>query len=185
MQIRFFKNETANTFNLVDNINVSPSRLQATIFQENFTMEFIAECVKDNTEIQILDDSEIIGIYEGYSDLFALSMYYNQDDEVVSIELMNADIESQIDNLSVIQTQQGTAIDTLNEEMSTIHPYVVTKTAYIGDTEVIFEDVPDGALVVSFANGNRVYSITRENENLKVEFEPLNEVTDITISVQQ
>ena len=74
-------------------------------------------------------------------------------------------------------------IDMMGHQIDSVTPITRTKTAYIDDTEVVFFDVPEGALVVSFANGNREYTVTRIGNNLKVEFAPLEEVTTITIKI--
>lgn len=75
-------------------------------------------------------------------------------------------------------------IDQLGKQAEAATPYTDTKTAYITDSEVVFFDVPEGALLVSFSNGNKDYTVTRLDTSLKVEFEPLDEVITITIKVQ-
>ena len=99
-------------------------------------------------------------------------------------------IEDRLDELTqnFIQTQKNQVpitakVDETSNKVDAITPYEDTKTAYIDDTEVVFFDVPEGALVVSFANGNREYTVTRIGDNLKVEFAPLEEVTTITIKI--
>ena len=87
-------------------------------------------------------------------------------------------IQMGINNTPIVQKVDETAI-----KVDEITPYEDTKTAYITDSEVVFFDVPEGALVVSFANGNREYTVTRIGNNLKVEFAPLEEVTTITIKI--
>ena len=64
-----------------------------------------------------------------------------------------------------------------------ITPYTETKTAYIEDTEVVFENVPSGALLVSLSNPSIAYTVTKEENNVIVDFEPLDEVTEVTISI--
>lgn len=69
----------------------------------------------------------------------------------------------------------------IRQSVSSITPYTESKTAYIDDTEVVFEGVPEGNISVfteisvgyqRIDNGVRVFWI-----------EPLEEVTKITISV--
>ena len=66
------------------------------------------------------------------------------------------------------------------KQVSDITPYTETKTAYIYDTTLTFENVPDGNLTIYF---NKPYSVSRENGFVILDFDPLTEVTDITISV--
>lgn len=74
--------------------------------------------------------------------------------------------------------------ETINTIVKEKGPYTDTKTAYIDDTEVVFTDVPSGALLVSFGNGNMDYSINRDGSTIQVSFEALEEVTEVTITVQ-
>ena len=69
--------------------------------------------------------------------------------------------------------------DMLND-ISRITPHTYTKTAYIGDTDVIFENVEKGNLTVYF---DGEYAIEREGDRITISFEPLEEVTEITISI--
>ena len=88
-------------------------------------------------------------------------------------------IQMGINNTPIVQKVDETAI-----KVDEITPYEDTKTAYIDDTEVVFFNAPEGALVVSFSNGNLDFSIKREDKAIKVTFEPLEEVVTITIKIQ-
>lgn len=59
-------------------------------------------------------------------------------------------------------------------------PYTETKTAYIDDTEVIFYTEKQGHISVYF---DKPYTIERFSDRIVLTFEPLEEVTDITISI--
>ena len=61
-----------------------------------------------------------------------------------------------------------------------ITPYTETKTAYIGDTEVTFYDVPEGNVTVFF---DKPYTMEKITDRITLHFEELEEVTEITISV--
>lgn len=67
-----------------------------------------------------------------------------------------------------------------------ITPYTATKTAYIGDTEVVFENAPEGNGSVFLSPDNKVYFWPeRVGNNLCICFEsPLEEVTTVSISIQ-
>ena len=62
-----------------------------------------------------------------------------------------------------------------------ITPYTETKTAYIGDTEITFYDVPENGNVTVFFNAS--YNMERIGNKITLTFEPLNNITDITISI--
>lgn len=78
-------------------------------------------------------------------------------------------------------------IDGNRKAVSEITPYTETKTAYLGDTEVIFTDVKDGNLSVFVKDENGNYpdfSVDRNGDIITVYFEPLEYITTITISIQ-
>lgn len=76
-------------------------------------------------------------------------------------------------------------VDDTSNRVTAITPYTETKTAYIGDTAVVFENVPQGNEIVFFSPNNAsAHSIERMADNLVITFEPLNEVTTVTISIQ-
>lgn len=64
--------------------------------------------------------------------------------------------------------------------VSDITPYTETKTAYIDDTELTFNNVPLGNVQVFF---DKPFNFEREGDKVTLHFEPLEEVTDITISI--
>ena len=72
------------------------------------------------------------------------------------------------------------------EKIDEITPYTLTKTAYIDDTEVVFESVPQGNLsvfVVDSENNYPAYTLERTADRLKVSFEPCTSITTVTISI--
>ena len=65
-------------------------------------------------------------------------------------------------------------------------PYTATKTAYIGDSEVVFMDTPEGNLSVYIkdSEGNYPsYTVERISDRIRVSFEPVEYVTEVTISI--
>lgn len=69
------------------------------------------------------------------------------------------------------------------QSISNVTPYTETKTAYIGDTDIYFTNVPLGN--VSVFGISPQYNVTRLVNDLLIEFdEPLEEVTEVTISIQ-
>ena len=69
--------------------------------------------------------------------------------------------------------------------ITNITPIVITKTAYYGEKEKTFYDVPKGNISVFFDNYNGDYSINRVQNRLIVSFDTLKEKTNITISVME
>lgn len=63
-------------------------------------------------------------------------------------------------------------------------PYKATKTAYYGEKEKNFYNVPQGILTVYFDNYTGSYSVERIDDRLTVSFDTLENDTNITIIVQ-
>lgn len=61
-------------------------------------------------------------------------------------------------------------------------PYLLTKTAYIDDTEVIFRDVPEGNMTI-FTDKFINYQASRQEGIVTISFDPLEEITKITLSI--
>lgn len=101
------------------------------------------------------------------------------------------DLEKRMENLEKLVTSMMNSqtkrqfytdadIASVDKKVTDITPYTQTKTAYIDDTEIIFENVPRGNLTVYF-DGN--YTIEREGDRVIIMFEPLEEVKEVTISI--
>lgn len=72
-------------------------------------------------------------------------------------------------------------INGTRQSVAQITPTTFTKTAYIDDTEVVFTGVPSGNLSV-YAD-NLAYRIERTADMVRISFEALSEVKNITISI--
>lgn len=66
------------------------------------------------------------------------------------------------------------------KEVQKLIPYTETKTAYIDDTEITFYIEKQGNITVYF---DKPYTMERLSDRVIITFEPLEEVTDITISI--
>jgi len=75
-------------------------------------------------------------------------------------------------------------IDQLGKQIESVTPYKETKTAYYGESEKTFYDVPDGNVSVFFDRYNGAYSVNRVGNRLIVSFNTLERETNITISIQ-
>ena len=80
---------------------------------------------------------------------------------------------------------QVSKLDDTSNKVEQITPYKASKTAYISDQLVVFDDVPYG-LVSVYVNGASYYNFfVSEQHSVKVYFdEPLEEVTTVSISIQ-
>lgn len=105
------------SYKLVDSPNISADRIQATILKEDYSFEEIVENAKGNEEITVKEDDTTIGVYSGYTNFLAASLYEIKVGSVVSIELLNADMQSQINNMERVQESQGEAIEALDKKV--------------------------------------------------------------------
>ena len=105
------------------------------------------------------------------------------------------DIETRLKNLENLVDYLSEKIDSYKfyfdadiagdrQSISAITPYTETKTAYYGESEKTFYDVPDGNVSVYFTDYDGDYSVSRVSGRLTISFDTLTEQTDITISIQ-
>lgn len=100
-------------------------------------------------------------------------------------------LEKRIDQLEqmVLQIARGNVntigkVDDTSNKVTAITPYTETKTAYIDDEDCVFNNVPNG-LVAVYLNGVSYYNFTVTDGRVLVWFsEPLEKVTEVTISIQ-
>lgn len=107
---------------------------------------------------------------------------------MIPIETRVANLENLVDALSKKidrnQFYNNADMNGNRQSISNVTPYTETKTAYIGDTEISFDNVPSGNLSV-FVDNISEYRTDRVGSTLNIDFiKPLEEVTEITISIQ-
>ena len=168
-------------YDLTDIPNRTSSRLQFSIVKGEHLFDEIIEDADGNETIDVYEDGEKIAIYNGYSNLFVAC--YVKEQGSISIELLNEDMQSQIDAIGQEQDNQQGQIDSLNSTVNDITPKTMTEIGYIDDTSVTFTDVPQGKITVYFDGIEKDCEMERVENNLIVYFEPLEEVTSITISI--
>ena len=104
----------------------------------------------------------------------------------MEIEQRVENLESRVNYLFEIinrnQFYTDADITATKQSVSDITPYKETKTAYIEDTTLTFENVPTGNLSV-FSTVSE-YNVNRDGETVIIDFAPLEEVTEFTIMVQ-
>lgn len=130
-QIKF----NSAVFNLVGDINIDASRLQATIYKGNYTVDQIADSTKDCNIIQVLNDGKIDGQYTGYTAPVAYSLNYEVPSGVpiVSIELANEDISSQINALSSQVSSQAEVVTGIAKSITRIDDAIDGLASIIGE----------------------------------------------------
>ena len=94
--------------------------------------------------------------------------------------LQAAFIQAQKNQIPITAKADSTV--SLSRQIEDITPYKLTKTAYIEDTTLTFENVPTGNLSV-FSTVSE-YNVNRDGETVIIDFAPLEEVTEFTIMIQ-
>ena len=102
------------------------------------------------------------------------------------LEKRLSNLENLVDYLSKQMTNTKEYADAdmagARQGIDNVTPTTFTKTAYIGDMEVVFTDVPSGNLTV-FTDNLIEYTMAKDNDRVTISFEPLTEVTTITLSI--
>ena len=84
--------------------------------------------------------------------------------------------------------EHANEVDAHAQEMvEEITPYTETKTAYIDDTDIVFETDAMGVITILAIDRDGITIPTtfeREGNKIIVSFEPLQQVTNVTISIQ-
>lgn len=128
------------------------------------------------------DNDEVISDYSEYTYIYRQNEYSIEHDEIVYPKGSNQPLKpSPYDNLS-------RRINQVSAQVNAITPYTDSKNAYIDDTECVFENVyKEGALTVNVIDRNGVsidFEVAKEENNIIVTFEPLEEVATVSITIQ-
>ncbi len=108
-------------YDLVDNVNVHGTRLQATIYKGEQSVEQIAANTVGVAEIKVYDEEQsLLGVYNGYTERVAISLYQVNGHDVVSVELENSDVASKVEELSVNAEAQAAAITDVADEIASL-----------------------------------------------------------------
>lgn len=107
----------------------------------------------------------------------------------MTIEKRVEQLESRLNNLqnAFLQSQKNQVPitaktdDTANKVVE-ITPWTASKMAYIDDTSVSFENVPQGNMRVYVGGVNHTL-FERDGDRVVVRFEPLEEVVEVTINI--
>lgn len=108
----------------------------------------------------------------------------NYEYEIQNLKNQISDLQDSVRKLAKGNTEEVSKREQTTAQVDSLTPYTDTKTAYIGDTEISFDNVPSGNLSV-FADNISEYRTDRVGSTLNIDFiKPLEEVTEITISIQ-
>lgn len=105
----------------------------------------------------------------------------NYDYEINKLKAQLQNLQEIVLRMSRNNTEEVSKREQTTAQVDSLTPYTETKTAYIGDTEVVFENVPIGNLSVY---GIPHYHATWLTKDLLIDFDALEEVTEVTISIQ-
>ena len=111
----------------------------------------------------------------------------NYEYEIDKLKKAVANLNNTVLQMAKNSTKEVSKTDNTANEVKAITPYTETKTAYIGDTTCGFETPYDGNVSVFFdknVNGYRVEKDYYKRRIVVVFDEPLEEVTEVTISIQ-
>ena len=72
------------------------------------------------------------------------------------------------------------SVQRLGKQVEAVTPVTMTKTAYIDDTECVFENVPNGNVS---AYMTVPHTVERDGNRVTVKFAPLEEVQTVTINI--
>lgn len=107
----------------------------------------------------------------------------------MTIEQRIINLESRLDSLqeSFIQSQKNGVVVTANADnavsgIERLTPYKATQTAYYGESEKVFYNVPQGNITVFWDNYNGDYAVQRFDGGVTVSFDTLT-VAEATISI--
>ena len=108
-------------YDLVDNVNVHGTRLQATIYKGEQSVEQIAANTVGVAEIKVYDEEQsLLGVYNGYTERVAISLYQVNGHDVVSVELENGDVVSKVSELADTVELQAGAIESIADETASL-----------------------------------------------------------------
>lgn len=128
MKIKFHE----TIYDILGVINITSTHFQTSFKKGNNTFDFIINDTLNTNEITIYnDENEIQGIYTGYTSRIAL--YILDDNETISVEFANKDIQSLIDSLTATVTTQEVAIEDLGEATNALAEDNATQDLAIED----------------------------------------------------
>ena len=109
---------------------------------------------------------------------------------IYELEKRLSNLENLVDYLSKQMTSIKEYSDAdmagARQGISNVTPTTYTKTAYIGDTEVTFDNIPSGQITVHAEDSEGhfpIFDMDKSGSVLTIYFEPLQNVATFTVSV--
>ena len=134
------------------------------------------------------DNNEILEDFSEYNNHYEGNSYSIEKDEIEYGKGVSEPLPaSPFDNMAVALSNLTTQTYQNSSNIQEITPYIETKTAYIDDTEIVFENEKQGNVLVNAIDreGNSIEtSHKREGNKIIVNFKPLEQITKITITIQ-
>ena len=126
------------------------------------------------------DDDKLLADFSDYTYLYRDNEYSVAED-IIEYPAPNNTSDESYDPI-------GRYLSQINQRISEITPYTESKQAYIDDTECVFENIyKEGALTVNVVDKNGIsinYEVVKDENNIIVTFEPLEEVATVSIVIQ-
>lgn len=114
-------------YDLVSPINRSSSDFQATIVKGDHTIDSIVNEAVASDVIKVYEDDVVVATYDGYTTFKAASTYVIDDEQVVSVEMLCTDMQTQINNM--------------NSDITDIHQTQETQAQVIGNLSSSIDDL--------------------------------------------
>lgn len=125
------------------------------------------------------DDDILISDYSDFTHLYRDNQYSVEED-IIEYPAPN--------NTPSAPSSLERRLSAMSQQINAITPYTDSKSAYIDDTECVFNNITkQGTLTVNVIdrNGAEVpFEVLREDNNIIVSFEPLEEVATVSIVIQ-
>ena len=127
------------------------------------------------------------GIVQGSAEM-AVPVYYGKDRIDIHTDIHEVELPEEMGGGTVWEYHeyQYTPSEYMEYAFNQVTPILYTKNAYIGDTEVVFDDVQDGRMTVYIKSEDGTYpnyTVERTDNIVTVHFEPLENVTEVTLSI--
>ena len=107
----------------------------------------------------------------------------NYEKEINDLKRQVKQLNESVHAMGKNNVGQVSKLDDTSNKVTDLTPYTETKTAYIEDAYCVFENVPQG-LVSVYVNGASHYNYDVFDHRISVKGLPLEEVTEVTISIQ-
>lgn len=95
-------------------------------------------------------------------------------------------VRAQGKEIARLKFYQGADIAGVRQGVANVTPFIMSEIAYIDDTQIIFDNVPDGNVSVFMVDGegqNVPFTFERVNGSVVVSFDKRNSLATVSISI--